>query len=213
MPSPLILHLRFARSFWRVVRDPTRTQEIFKVITHPYILNRESLDAVQDRLMSDPESRRMIESRFSGTWSLDDLLRLPPESFGHVYAKHMRDNGLDVDFYPPVPGETVDAYIQLRLRQTHDIWHILTGFDTSVPAEAGLQAFLQAQTNARSPSLIMAMFLLHAALYRPSEILETTQAISRGWAMGRAARPLFGQKFEDGWTKNLQELRRELNLA
>ena len=33
------------------------------------------------------------------------------------------------------------AYVELRLSQTHDLWHVITGFDTMVAGEIGLQAF------------------------------------------------------------------------
>ena len=205
---------RFKRfkSFIAVVRDPTRTDEIFKVITDPTILKPETFDVVLKKLGESPNCVELIEKRYSGSWDLDELLKLPNDSIGYIYAKHMRDNGLDINFYPPVPGESVEAYVQLRSRQTHDIWHILTGFDTSVPGEVGLQAFLQAQMHARSPSLIISMFTLHCCFFNPALLFETTNAISKGWAMGIAARPLFGEKFEECWEKNLQDYRRELNL-
>lgn len=33
------------------------------------------------------------------------------------------------------------VYGELRLSQTHDLWHVITGFDTTVVGEIGLQAF------------------------------------------------------------------------
>jgi ubiquinone biosynthesis protein Coq4 len=34
------------------------------------------------------------------------------------------------------------SYLLLRLRQTHDLWHVVTGFSTNVPGELGLKAFV-----------------------------------------------------------------------
>jgi ubiquinone biosynthesis protein COQ4 len=207
-----IRNLKFVRSFLIVVRDPTRTEEIFKVITDPRILRPEAWPPLLTRIKESPKAAELLEQRFSREWNLDELLKLPTDSLGYIYAKHMRDNNLDINFYPPVPGESVESYVQMRSRQTHDIWHVMTGFDTSVPGEIGLQAFLQAQMFARSPTVISSMFLLHCLFYDPSILIETTRAFAQGWQMGEAAQPLFGEKFEENWGKNLEQYRRELGL-
>jgi len=38
------------------------------------------------------------------------------------------------------------SYVLFRFRQTHDIWHLVTGFDTDVIGELGLKSFELAQT-------------------------------------------------------------------
>jgi hypothetical protein len=110
---------KLIRAFIATVRDPERTDQIFHVITNPAILNRQSLDQVLNKLRSDSQSAKMLTERYNKTWDLDELLQLPPNSFGYRYAKHMRDLGLQVDFYPPVPGDSDDSYLQLRSRATH----------------------------------------------------------------------------------------------
>jgi ubiquinone biosynthesis protein COQ4 len=213
MLARLIQKIRFLKAFFAVVRDPTRTDQIFVVITDPRIVNKNSFDAVFAKLRESQKIIELMDQRYAGKWNLDELLTLPVDSLGYIYAKHMRDNGLAIDFYPAVRGESIHAYIQMRSRQTHDIWHIMTGFDTSVAGEAGLQAFVQAQMYARSPSLIMTMFMLHSCFYNPSDVIEVTAAIARGWSMGIAAEPLFGEKFEENWHRNLEDYRRDLKLV
>ena len=39
-------------------------------------------------------------------------------------------------------------YVRAHLRETHDVWHPVTGFDTDVAGELGLQAFYLAQFQA-----------------------------------------------------------------
>ena len=40
-----------------------------------------------------------------------------------------------------VPPDPRAAYLAQRMRQTHDIWHVLTGYATDVAGEVQLQAF------------------------------------------------------------------------
>jgi ubiquinone biosynthesis protein Coq4 len=39
------------------------------------------------------------------------------------------------------------------------------------------------------------------------------EAIAQGFQMGKAAKPLFAQKWEDGWEKPLSQWQAELNLT
>ena len=83
---------KILRPFLNVVRDPTRTDQIFLVISNPLIVNPESFNQVHNRLLEAPKCASLLESRYMGQWDLDTLLQLPAASFGHTYAKHMRDN-------------------------------------------------------------------------------------------------------------------------
>ena len=78
--------------------------------------------------------------------------------------------------------------MELRLSQTHHLWHVITGSDTSVIGEISLQAFHLSQL----PSLV--------------------EAIRVGLQMGLEARPLFAQRWQEDWGKPLQQCRDELEL-
>ena len=164
-------------------------------------------------MSKDRKTEELIASRYLGEWNIEALSELPKNTLGHRYAKHMIDNGLDPDFFPKLETSTAHAWLQMRSRQTHDIWHAVTGFSTSVVDETGLQAFNYAQLRSPASVVIIAMFLLHAALFKREILAEMVDAVSRGWTMGKAAKPLFGEKFEDEWTTDLGVYRQRLNLA
>ncbi|MGZ3695831.1 MAG: Coq4 family protein [Bdellovibrionota bacterium] len=213
MIKRFIRRLRSIRAFWKVVRDVERTDQLFVVITDPLVLNKPGLDRVVGRIRECPRVAALMDERFEGSWSLEELAKLPPGTLGYTYAKHMRDNNLDINFYPPVPGASEGAYLQSRGRQTHDIWHVMTGFDTSIPGEIGLQGFTQAQFHSRSPTLITTMFLFHCLFYKPDLLFPTARAFAHGWLMGERARHLFGERFEENWHKDLAQYRQELGIA
>jgi ubiquinone biosynthesis protein COQ4 len=212
MALKFIEKARMLKALAYAIADPNRTDEIFKVIGSKLVVNEEAAKCVVTRLMSHPKSAAMLESRFLGKWDLDELLKLPQDSLGYIYAKHMRDNKLDPDFYPGVPGNSLLAYVQMRGRQTHDIWHVLTGFNTDHPGEAGEHAFVQAQFGGRVGATIAGIFLLHGALYQPKLLPDIIEAIVRGCNLAKKAAPLFGEKFEDNWGRNMQEYQCELGL-
>lgn len=200
------------RNFLNVVADPTRTDLIFKVITAPEILTPEAIDAFLARIRQDEKSRIVLNERFEKPWRVEELAKLPQGTLGYAYARHMIDNHLDADFFDNVPGASDRAYVQMRMRRTHDIWHVLTGFDTSIPGEVGLQAFQQAQYGTRSSAAIISMFLLNGVATDGESMNATTAAVAKGWLMGVACKPLFGEKFEELWSRNLDQYRMELGL-
>lgn len=81
---------------------------------------------------------------------LDALESLPEGSLGQIYARQLKDQGLTPEsLLDPNPIRSDTDYITHRLRETHDIVHVLTGFGTDPVGEIGLQAFNLAQN--RSP--------------------------------------------------------------
>ncbi len=109
-------------------------------------------------------------------------------------------------------GESDAEYVELRLSQTHDLWHIVTGFDTSVVGEIGLQAFHLPQFPYPLATLLIANSLISITLKEPEMLPHLLEAIAQGFQMGKAAKSLFAQKWEEDWEKPLTQWQAELNI-
>jgi ubiquinone biosynthesis protein Coq4 len=103
-------------------------------------------------------------------------------------------------------------FIRTHIYDTHDVWHVMTGFGVDIAGELGLQAFCAAQTPYALPTLILAMGFLNTAMYGLSDCERRMNAVSRGWQMGLRAKPLFGIPWDDHWGRPLDELRREFAI-
>jgi ubiquinone biosynthesis protein COQ4 len=99
----------------------------------------------------------------------------------------------------------------LRLRQTHDIWHVITGFDINVPDEIGLKAFELAQTRRPVAGVLVTGGFIKSFL-SSNDVNAMLTAIGKGYRMGLQAQPLLAQKWEDQWEKPLHELQAELGI-
>jgi ubiquinone biosynthesis protein Coq4 len=124
----------------------------------------------------------------------------------------MRANGLDPAAIPTLPGADETEFVRAHLYETHDVWHAVTGFRTDVAGELGLQAFYAAQAPGGLPWMLLAMGFLNTALYAMAEREARFEAISRGWEMGRRARPLFGVGWDALWSTPIDEVRRSLGV-
>ena len=203
--------LKFAEGFMNFANNPNRTDAVFQMADGlrysdlyqqfiKYARDNEAIDRIlQERYLASPPN-------------FTTLLQYPKNSLGQCYALRMVEAELDPDFYPKLAIEDDYSYIAIRLRQTHDIWHIMTGFETDLAGEMALQAFTLAQI--RSP---LAIALLSASIVHLIQVSGPLNAvvdrIQEGWKMGVKAKPFLAQKWEEQWEKPLTQLREELNIA
>jgi ubiquinone biosynthesis protein Coq4 len=173
--------------------------------SHAFQLAVENMKAV-------PEVAEMIAQRYMApSHDLDILIQYPKDSLGYVYASSLKQAG----FRPLAAKVQIDSdtsYVENRWQQTHDIWHIITDFDTSEIGEIGLQAFYLAQFQLPLASMLIANALIATTAFQPEELSPLLGAIARGWEMGQTAKPLIAQKWEEAWEKPISVWQAELNV-
>ncbi|KJH73085.1 Coq4 family protein [Aliterella atlantica] len=172
----------------------------------------ENLQQVVRWLSQYPQAQYALQNRVTmGDIDLQALHRLSPHTFGYAYAEHLLGNGLQ-PIKLPVSGDDGN-YIIAHLTETHDIWHIITGFDTTMVGEIKLQAFVTAQLRFSRFSLTMlAKNILKTAIDEVELTEERLDAITWGWLAGKQARPLFGMQWNTLWDMPLEPLRLEFNI-
>jgi len=168
-------------------------------------------------LKSTPKTKKLLESKY-GTENFDFPLlhTLPPKSLGHTFANYVKSNNLDPKFYDKHTNDLERSdysYLVYRMRKTHDIWHIVTGFDTSEAGEAGLIAFYYAQLRTPLSRLIICLSFIHFLLRYPSDMPKLMNSISRGWQLGKTAKPLIAVKWEEIFDQPLIQVQKDLKLA
>jgi ubiquinone biosynthesis protein Coq4 len=125
----------------------------------------------------------------------------------------MKSLGLDPYFFPNLEVHDELDYVRVHLYETHDIWHVVTGFATDVAGELGLQALYSAQLRVGIlQPVLLAAGMLNAALFDRGDVGARLEAMSRGWRLGQAALPLFGKPWAGMWSKPLAEIRADLGL-
>ncbi|WP_301255618.1 Coq4 family protein [Eleftheria terrae] len=175
-------------------------------------------DAVQ-YMLSDPRVAELCRQRYTGGSSPPGaLLCQPPGSLGHevavaVLASPASEAGWREPLEPDAAQAGEDDYLAGRVRQLHEVAHVLTGFaGNEVAGALGLQAFWAAQTRRPFSIALLALGLLRT-LARPAELPRTLSQIAKGWLLGFAAQPLLAQRFEDDWARPVEQWRRELGLV
>jgi len=211
MKLPPLRALKAFYSLARLVHDPNRLGEVFEM--SDALATRDAIQPMIDHLAKDPGVARSLEERHRVQIDLASLRRLPEGTLGRAFADHMIAANLDPSALPTLSSEDPIAFFRAHLYETHDIWHVVTGFGTDVVGELGLQAFYQAQIPGPLPSLLLAVGFLRSALFDKELTVPFMEALVQGWGMARASRPLFGVRWDELWTVPLADVRRELGIA
>ncbi|WP_088894071.1 Coq4 family protein [Leptolyngbya ohadii] len=163
-------------------------------------------------LKTMPEVAAILTERYmTPPYDLDELLQCPEGSLGYEYASQMKQHGFKA-LEPAIAIDSDTHYIEHRWQKTHDIWHVITGFDVSDIGEIGLQAFYLAQFQLPLSSLLIANALIASTVLQPESLNPLLDAIAQGYQMGKVAQPLIGQKWETAWDKPVTQWRKQLNV-
>ena len=204
--------LRMVAGLADFLKHPDSLDSVFKVVGS--LKDTPLSTQMFSHLLSHPAMANLVaEGWRPNPINLDALESLPEGTLGHEYAHQLRCLGLTPDsLIDPSPVTTPEDYITHRLRETHDIVHVLTGFGVDGPGELGLQAFNLAQN--RSPLAVMLIFGGMLSALQNDEPLEALlMALARGFELGLKAECVIAQKLEEGWDRPLDEWRQQLNLS
>lgn len=209
--SPVQRWRRALRALARVVANPDETDQVLEFLT---MINGTPKVERLARFFDDPRGAKLyaearaIDSRLD----LDALAALPADTLGHAYATFLRSHGLTPDIFdgsPPGISDPRVAYVIQRMRQTHDLWHVVTGHETDPFGEVALQAFTYAQIRAPGSLVLAAVGTLRGTRHRPTLVREVVAAYRAGTRA--AAMPPF--PWEDHWATPLAEVRALLGIS
>ncbi len=181
----------------RLVRDPDDTQQVFEIGER---VNGPSHRRLAGTMEASADGRWLMETQPSiNAKTLAQCHTFPQGTVGRAYADFMQANRLSPElFQAPERGEGKKTrYVEQRMRQTHDLWHVLTGYGTDVPGELELQAFTYGQTGSPMSALIVLGGLSRFWSKTPALFRRVRRAYRRGQ---RSA-----QLIQVAWEKRWQE--------
>lgn len=197
--------------FLHYMREPgtaTDNASISKVFTQLGI-NDQMLRLVLAR----PGVREFLKQRYQPKpIALDSLRAMPSDSFGHQWAVFMQSNNLNPGFFRNLKEHDDRSYLINRLHDTHDMWHVLLGFDTSEAGEAGMNAFTYAQVGSPTTCMLMAAKLVRAIGGPEPTRSQMMRNIARGYELGMRLDPFVAIAWEEHWAEPLRQLRQRVGL-
>lgn len=194
----------------RLLRDPNRLDQVFVL---DRATPRRVAELVVQAARGHADGERALQARHRAAVNLERLRDMAPGTFGRRVADFYDANGLTPATIPTIEALDDVSYVTAHLYETHDVWHVATGFGTSVAEELGLQAVYASQFPGRLAPILIAGGLIQAALWVHGDFTPRLAAVARGFAMGKRARPLFGVRWDEMWELPVEDVRRLLGLA
>jgi ubiquinone biosynthesis protein COQ4 len=202
----------------RLLADKEDTGQVFEIMG---ALNGDSTARNYARLLQTPAGGRLAFEHVDLAPKLMDdvwLDSFAPGTVGAAYRQFVRSENISAEGLAEISRQRRTrgqddhpyAWFGRRTRDSHDIWHILSGYHRDGLGEACLVAFSYAQTG----SLGWAFIALGAALrQRESRGALARRAIWQGYRRGKAAGWLAGEDYLQLMGEPLDGARRRLNLT
>jgi ubiquinone biosynthesis protein COQ4 len=205
----------------RLLADANDTGQVFRIMR---ALNVGTLQAGYERLLRTIDGGRIAYQRTELSERFSDpafVGSFAPGSVGAAYGGFLKRTGysaqglVDVsrmdDPWRDAPHPY--AWYGRRMRDIHDVWHVLTGYPADEPlGEACLVAFTYAQTRGLGWAAIAVAAALKA-WRTPDGGKRAVRAIREGYRLGRAAAWLPGEDYERLFAEPLEQARARLRIG
>ena len=207
------------RSFRRVVANKDDTREVFEIIR---ALSGRSIPRGYFHLVSTVEGGRQAYDAPELATLFEDkawLANFPIGSVGAAYRDFIARRGFSAsglaDESKKIGDPRVDdrhpiAWYARRIRDIHDVWHVLTGYGTDAMGEACLLGFTHAQ--AGNGALLFLAIAASLELKRLNWRTPYIAAVSQAWRNGRRARSLDAIDYGELFAEPLTTARKRLHI-
>jgi ubiquinone biosynthesis protein COQ4 len=213
-----------ARGVWAcadLILHPDRFERVYEITSALASFSTQDLERMRVLFETQPVGATALRERRRLAPDLQQLSKLPAGSLGRTYAEHMIRNNISASVLPETGDRVVRPrhpfgaelqFIRAHIYDTHDIWHVVTGFGTDIAGELGLQGFGAAQTPYSLPFVLLGLGCLHTAFKGIDDSARRMDAVRSGWLIGKRASPFFGVRWDEHWARPLTQVRRELQV-
>ena len=203
----------------RLIANPDNTEEVFAIIR---AMSGDSLFRAFDRFKLTETGKRIIEEKRELLETLQNRERLnqnKPGSLGRSYLSFVQSEKITADGLVDASEENVPPELEnqseelisfgKRMRDQHDLWHVLTGYGRDTFGEVCLLWFTYAQTKNRGLGLIAVVGAFRHYRELGSRVLK---ACFGAYMAGKRAAWLPQQDWEAMLEQPIDDVRQQLNI-
>ena len=220
-PKPKRRPLKAWRHMQKLIADKEDTEQVFHIIE---ALNGNSTRKDFLRFMATESGARLLEQRSFLPDILDDhapLKALPKGTVGRTYVDFMEREGLtahglvEESLANRKQHKNYDddlLWYANRLRDTHDMYHVLTGYGRDALGEDALLGYTHSQHGGMGVSFIAFMGNRQIAKEAPKEA-RVKEVLAEGRRNGKAAKRIIEQDIIALLDQPIEDVRERLNIA
>jgi ubiquinone biosynthesis protein COQ4 len=209
------------RSVQKLMKDPDATGEVFKIID---ALKGDSLTQAKYKMQSGERGRALLREKPVLLERLEDreaLHQMPEGSLGRAYLHFMESENLTaqglLDASAEAPRVRIDPqsihhdpeqiWLGERMRDIHDLYHVITGYGRDPLGEICVISFSNAQSHNRGIS-----FIVYMAQRRDGKGHTVRDCAKEAKAHGHQASWFAAEPWEDLLEEPLQSIRNRLDV-
>ena len=149
-------------------------------------------------------------------FTLEQLAAAPLGSLASDFHRLIVENGFDLEVLDrdalslrdlPAPLD----YLNARILQVHDLWHLVGGYRTTGLHEIAISAFQLAQFGHAYSGFVLAVTLASVA-GEPDRHAILSGVIAQAWRHGRVTPPLMGVDWPAVWNRPVEAVRSALGV-
>ena len=219
---PELISRAFWRDLWALLEEPRAGLEAVNLTTKTAALAGRVSSHMQIRIAKAAKAWPGVTAAagqgYPKPFTLAQLAACPPGSLGAVFHALIVDNGFDLEVLDrealgldelPPPLD----YLNARILQCHDLWHIVGGYRTTALHEVAISGFQLGQFGHHYSSMFLAMVLTRIAFERPEGGAIMLPTILTGYVHGRRTPPLLPVRWESAWNQPLDEVRERFGVT
>jgi len=174
-------------------------------------------DRSADAALAYPDVAKAAQHGEPPRFRLEDLARCPKGSLGATFHDLIVDNGFDLEVLDrdSLGLDTLPAplgYLNARILQCHDLWHIVAGYDTTALHEVGISAFQLAQFGHGYSAIFLAVVAARS-VEDPTTFAVLLDVVFDAWRHGRQTPPLIAIPWAEVWSQTTEAVRARFRIA
>lgn len=218
-PSPRYRPVRAVRSFQALIKNKEDTSLVFKIFES--LPSGNFMDRVRDLSLSDQgEFLRATEPRLPDILDDHAALRLTPKgSLGHAYCDFMEAEGLsaaglvaEAESLGRTKYSDLVQWFMERSRDTHDLFHVLTGYGRDALGEQCVLLFTHGQSPSQGHLLIGYAGAANIKKMIKGSDAPVFGAVRQAHRTGKGAPSLMAQSILELLTQPIDEVRAMLRI-
>jgi ubiquinone biosynthesis protein COQ4 len=213
LPLPRFDLPRAGKALSALLRDPDDLPQVFTLIDS---MSGTAPARLLWKFRRSESGKRLLRDRPDIVAQLGDreaLRKLPANSLGRAYLAFVESEGISAEGIREASRTersfTSDEieYLRCRMRDTHDLWHTVTGYKGDLLGELSVLAFTLGQHwNSAIGALVLAGLLKGFGR-------GDTGLVLRAWRRGRQAEWLPAVEWEQLLSSPIDEVRARLNVG
>lgn len=206
----------FWKSFWDVVEGPEEGYDAISIT----VAVAELAGSVHPDFgeLADQHARNhwgaktAVANDIPDYTDFDVLAKCPQGSLGQSLHKMIVDNGYDPEVLERDSIGLAELphslhYLNARILQMHDVWHLVAGYETTSSNEIAISAFQLAQFGHNYSSMFLAAVMSISTVKEPRGFTILMQIITEAWQHGQNTPVMMDIEWENEWNNSLESIR------